>query len=180
MSEKYKFYDPDGLYFTTTTVVYWIDLFTRAELKHLIVDSLRYCQNNKGLIIHAWCLMPSHLHMIVSSNNNDLSSIMTDMKKYTSKQIVKMLDHINESRKEWLLRAFSKAGKNLLKVKNYKVWQEGNHPILLDRAKIAAEKLDYIHANPLEDEIVDEPEYYWFSSARNYTGKAGLLKIDLL
>jgi putative transposase len=114
--------------------------------------------------------MPSHLHIIVSSHNNDLSSIMADMKKHTSKQIVKMLDHINESRKEWLLRAFSKAAKDLSKVKNYKVWQEGNHPILLDRAEIVNEKLDYIHANPVEDEIVDKPEYYWFSSARNYMG----------
>jgi hypothetical protein len=95
---------------------------------------------------------------------------MADMKKHTSKQIVKMLDHINESRKEWLLRAFSKAAKDLSKVKNYKVWQEGNHPILLDRAEIVNEKLDYIHANPVEDEIVDKPEYYWFSSARNYMG----------
>ena len=105
---------------------------------------------------------------------------MADMKKYTSKQIVKMLDHINESLKDWQLRAFSKAGKNLSKVKNYKVWQEGNHPILLDRSEMIPEKLDYIHYNPVEDEIVDEAEYYWFSSARNYTGKAGLLKIDLL
>jgi hypothetical protein len=46
-SEKYKFHDLNGLYFTTTTVVYWIDIFTRPALKHLIVDSLRYCQNNK-------------------------------------------------------------------------------------------------------------------------------------
>lgn len=59
----------------------WYVLQTRASM---VVDSLRYCQNNKGLIIHAWCLMPSHLHMIVSSNSNDLSSIMADMKKHTS------------------------------------------------------------------------------------------------
>jgi hypothetical protein len=47
-SEKYKFHDLNGLYVTTTTVVYWIGIFTRPALKHLIVDSLRYCQNNKA------------------------------------------------------------------------------------------------------------------------------------
>jgi putative transposase len=47
-SEKYKFHDLNGLYFTTMTVVYWIDIFTRPALKHLIVDSLRYCQKNKA------------------------------------------------------------------------------------------------------------------------------------
>jgi hypothetical protein len=44
-SEKYKIHDLNGLYVTTAMVVYWIDILTRPALKHLIVDSLRYCQN---------------------------------------------------------------------------------------------------------------------------------------
>ena len=87
MSEKYKFHDKNGIYFTTTTVVHWIDLFTRKELKHIIVQSLRYCQREKGLIIHAWCLMPSHLHMVVSTKDLDLSSIMGDFKKHCAKPV---------------------------------------------------------------------------------------------
>jgi hypothetical protein len=47
-SEKYKIHDLNGLYVTTAMVVYWIDILTRPALKHLIVDSLRYCQNNKN------------------------------------------------------------------------------------------------------------------------------------
>ena len=180
MSGKYKFHDPYGIYFTTSTVVFWIDLFTRPIYKHLIIDSLRFCQKEKGLIIHSWCLMPSHLHMIVSSNGQDLSSIFADFKKYTSKQIIKLIKESNESRAEWLLRGFSNASKKLTKVKNYKVWQEGNHPILLDNAPLMEEKLDYVHMNPVEDEIVDESGFYWYSSARNYEGKVGLLKVDML
>ena len=61
MSEKYKFDDPEGVYFVTLGVVSWIDLFTRTNYKHIIVNSLKHCQNEKGLIINAWCLMPSHL-----------------------------------------------------------------------------------------------------------------------
>ena len=38
MSEKYKFDDPEGKYFLTVTVVNWIDLFTRVELKDIIID----------------------------------------------------------------------------------------------------------------------------------------------
>ncbi len=68
MSEKYKFRDPTGMYFVTSTIVGWIDLFTRWQLKHVILDSLRYCQKEKELVIHVWCLMPSHLHMIISSH----------------------------------------------------------------------------------------------------------------
>ena len=41
------------------TVVDWVDLFTRASYKEVIVESLRYCQQHKGLELYAWCLMPS-------------------------------------------------------------------------------------------------------------------------
>ncbi|UII20382.1 hypothetical protein [Fulvivirga ligni] len=75
MSEKYKFDDPEGMYFVTLSIVHWIDLFTRKEFKHLIIDSLKYCQHSKGLVINAWCLMPSHLHMIIRTNQELLSPI---------------------------------------------------------------------------------------------------------
>ena len=42
------------------------------------------------------------------------------------------------------------------------------------------ERVDYIHWNPVEEEIVDEPEYYWYSSARDYAGKKGLLEVELV
>jgi hypothetical protein len=38
MSEKYKFYDPAGMYFVTMSTVGWVDLFTRPELKYVIID----------------------------------------------------------------------------------------------------------------------------------------------
>src|SRR5260221_14179627 len=98
MSEKYKFIDEEGMYFVTIATVGWVDLFTRLELKHVIIDSLRYCQKEKGLVIHAWCLMPSHLHMIVSTRQEKLSYIMRDFKKFTSKELIKTMEHIHESR----------------------------------------------------------------------------------
>jgi REP element-mobilizing transposase RayT len=128
MSEKYKFNNREGLYFVTCTVVNWIDLFTRKELKHTVVNALRYSQENKGLIIHAWCLMSSHLHMIISSKEDELSGIMRDFKKFTSKEIISVINHINESREEWLLEQFIKAGDGLKRISGYKVWQDGNQP----------------------------------------------------
>ncbi|MFY0608116.1 MAG: transposase [Cyclobacteriaceae bacterium] len=180
MSEKYKFHDPGGLYFTTSTVVHWIDLFTRKEFKHIVINALKHCQREKGLNVHAWVVMPSHLHMIVSAKNQNLSGILRDFKKHTTREILKEIELINESRKTWLLRAFSQSADNLKRISRYKIWQDGNHPILLDNTELISEKMDYIHSNPLESEIVDEPEFYWYSSARNYTGKMGLLKLEML
>ncbi len=181
MSEKYKFVDEAGIYFVTMTTVGWVDLFTRFELKHVIVDSLRYCQKEKGLVIHAWCLMPSHLHMIVSTRQEKLSDIMRDFKKFTSKELINTIERIRESRRGWILELFGEVADHLKRVRKYKVWQDGNHPELLYSAKFMRQKLDYIHNNPVADEIVDEPEEYRYSSARNYcSNRKGYLELEFI
>ncbi|UKT63987.1 transposase [Pedobacter mucosus] len=87
MGFKYKVADDNGIYFITTTVVNWIDVFTRKELSNVIVESLKYCQKEKGLVIYSWCLMLSHLHMIVSADEGqNLSAIMRDFKNLHPKK----------------------------------------------------------------------------------------------
>jgi putative transposase len=173
MSEKFKFHDPEGLYFVTSTVVHGIGLFTRKGLKHTIIDSLKHCQGHKGLIIHAWCLMPSHLHMIISSKGEPWSNIMRDFKQFTTKQIIEEITLINESRSEWLLRAFEKAGKERKRISNNKVWQEGNQPKSIVTTAFPDQKLNYILSNPTEAEIVDEAAQDLYCSARDYAGSNG-------
>nr|DAJ11906.1 MAG TPA: hypothetical protein [Caudoviricetes sp.] len=36
----------DELYFITTMVVDWVDIFTRPKYKHIILESLAYCQQS--------------------------------------------------------------------------------------------------------------------------------------
>jgi REP element-mobilizing transposase RayT len=122
MGFKYRADNPEGIYFMTTTIVQWIDPFTRRELQDVVIDSLKYCQREKGLIIFAWSLMPSHLHLIAAAEGkNSLSDIMRDFKKHTSKKLVKTIEEINESRTNWLLNAFEFAGRYNRKIKEYKV-----------------------------------------------------------
>jgi len=40
-----------GMYCLTFKVVGWIDVFTRKETKQIIIDSLKYCIAEKGLVI---------------------------------------------------------------------------------------------------------------------------------
>ena len=59
MSSKYKFDDWEGVYFVTSTVVDWIDVFTRDIYRDILLDSFRFCQKNQNLQLHAWVLMPN-------------------------------------------------------------------------------------------------------------------------
>lgn len=181
MSDKYKIRDNDKAYFVTLTTVGWVDIFTRKEQKLMIVNSLRYCQQKKGLIIFAYCLMPSHLHMICKADDGyNLSDILRDFKKFTSKQIVDQIIEEPESRREWMLKLFSEACDHLKREQKYKVWQEGNQAKEIVTNKFLNEKLNYIHQNPIQDLIVENPEDYLFSSARNYAGLGSCLDVLLV
>jgi hypothetical protein len=48
--------------------------------------------------------------------------------------------------------------------------QQDNHPIELFDHKILHQKLDYVHYNPVVAGIVEKPEDYLYSSARDYCG----------
>jgi REP element-mobilizing transposase RayT len=179
MSEKYKFHNPDGVYFTTSTITAWVNLFTKPAYCEIILDSLKFCQKNKGLVIHAWCLMSNHLHLIISRNGKPLlHEIMRDFKRYTSLEIIKAIEDNNDSRKKWMLDIFKTSASKINRVENYKVWKDGNHPIELDTNLITEQKLNYIHDNPVIAGFVWEAENYVYSSAIDYSGGKGLLDVE--
>jgi len=183
MGFKYRITANDELYFLTITVIDWIDVFTRRELCNDLLESLKYCQQNKGLVIYAWCLMPSHLHLVVSVNEGEftLSDVMRDFKKFTSKRIIQSITEITESRRDWLLRHFAYAGKYNPKIKNYKFWQDGLHPIELTTFKFIEQKINYIHENPVAAGMVYKAEDYVLSSAAQYAGEYNaMLEVTVL
>ena len=63
MSEKYKITNANGMYFFTMTVVDWVDVFTRKRYSDTIIDSITHCQRERGLVVHAYVIMPDHLHL---------------------------------------------------------------------------------------------------------------------
>lgn len=105
----------DTIFFVTTTVIDWIDVFTRDEYKRVIAESLDYCRRKKGLCIYGWVLMTNHLHMIVSHkiDNEHLAKVIGDFKKFTAKKVIKaIIDNPQESRKRWLLEHFKERNIN--------------------------------------------------------------------
>lgn len=172
---------PGDLYFLTMTVVDWVDIFTRPGYKHIIIEALKFCQQQKGLRLHAWVLMSNHLHLIASTaEDKNLSDILRDLKGYTSRKIVATIQEEPESRRQWLLHRFEFNAKLNPKVRHYKVWQDGSEAKELTSNAFIDQKLNYIHQNPVRAEWVDEPEHYRYSSASNYAGKGGMLQLDLI
>lgn len=183
MSSKYKFGPEENLHFVTYSIVYWIDLFTRPVYKDIIINSLDYCCEHKGLRIFAWCIMSNHIHLIISTDGkNRPEAIMRDHKRHCSELIHKQLESFNgESRREWMLSLMKKAGLENKNNAGFQLWQQDNHPIMITDEAMLIQKLDYIHNNPVNAGFVDEAKAWLYSSAKNYAGEEGLLKrISLL
>lgn len=181
MSTRYKVHDPEGAYFFTMTTVGWLDVFTRKAYKDILIDSLRFCQKNKGLQIFGYVIMSNHLHLIAQTGKEaNLVNVLGDFKKYTARRIIDAIQQRRESRREWLLYQLKWFAKLDGRGQTYKLWQSDNHPIIVYSPKIIWQKLNYIHMNPVVAGIVVAPEHYLYSSALNYAGKDGILEVSLI
>ena len=181
MSRAYKFRDQSKPYFVSFAVVNWIDLFTRKEYCYTIIEALEYCQKEKDLIVYAWCIMPSHVHLIIGTKEKPMQDILRDFKRFTSKKLKEEISlHPQESRKEWLLWMFKRAGKKNSNNKDWQLWQQHNQPIELWDNYMIDNKLNYLHHNPVEAEIVINAEDYCWSSAIDYSGGKGKMNIELM
>lgn len=163
------------------TIIDWVDVFIRKRYKDIIIESLAYCQANKGLLVFGYVIMSSHLHLIVrATNDNKLSDVLRDFKKYTAKQLLHEIEHGGyESRREWLLHRFAYRGSEKGN-RQYQLWQSDNHPIVLYSLPVIAQKLDYIHANPVKEGWVSAAPDYLYSSASNYAYDKGVLAVTLI
>jgi REP element-mobilizing transposase RayT len=177
MSRNYKFLNPEGLYFVSFAVVGWLDVFTRNGYKNIVIESLSFCQKEKGMEIMAWCIMTNHVHLIFrSTNGHHPALLLGDFKRYTSKAIVKEIQtDPEESRREFLLDRFEKEAGRSSNVNNYQFWRHDNKPIELWSNAVIKEKVDYIHNNPVEADLVLKAEDYIYSSAVDYADGKGLL-----
>jgi putative transposase len=105
--------------------------------------------------------------------------LLRDFKRHTSKKVIEAIENNpQESRKEWLLWMFKRAGKKNATTSKYQFWQHHNKPIELWSEKVIKQKIDYSHNNPVTSGFVTKPEDWKYSSARNYQEDTTVLEID--
>lgn len=168
MSQGYQIKNQSALHYLTLQVVQWADIFTRQVYRDIVIDSLQHCQQNKGLEIYAYVIMSNHIHLLAKSTNDNLSDVIRDFKRHTSKQIIGAIEQGNESRREWLLMIFRYAAKGHKRNNEYQVWTHENHAEEIFSNDFIEQKITYIHNNPVRSRIVLHPEDYLYSSALNY------------
>ena len=173
----------DSSYFLTLNTVDKIDVFVRPAYKQAIADALNYFIETQGLIVYAWCLMTSHLHLIVRTREDSAPAYFErDFKKYTTPVILKTIEMEMDFRRDWMMQRFEDYGKPLRRIEKFHLWQNCSSPLWIDcqQPRYLLDRIAHIHENPVRERIVEQPEAYIYSSARDYAGMRGLVNVRVV
>jgi hypothetical protein len=118
----------------------------------------------------------------VCIRTQQVSDILRDFKKFTSSQILRAIaENDKESRKNWMLWIFKKAGEKNNRNSEFQFWQQDNHPVQCDTNDILDSRINYLHENPVRAGLVRHAQDYIYSSGIDYyTEEKGLLEIDFV
>ena len=139
-------------YFLTFTVHRWYYLFDRHGRWEILLNSLKYCQQHKGLKVYNWVFMLNHIHLVVSSP--DVIGFVRDFKRFTTKALKENIEQTEGN----ILKLFLEKGK-------YQFWKSDNMPELIKSREFYMTKAKYVEDNPVKKGYVRLPEHWVYSSA---------------
>ena len=170
-------FDPSHLYFITTTAANRIRIFQRDIIKRLLVDGLYYVSLMNHVQLYAFVVMPNHIHVIIQCPMDCPPKDWVRAFKTGTAQLIVRLYQVegNQAALKKLAALVTRPEKQV-----YKVWEDGYLPKNIFTSAFLAQKLTYLHHNPLQPhwQLVSAPEDYVWSSARYYLkGEAAIIPI---
>ena len=123
------------------------DVFKSQKDRERFLSYLESAVLRYGAVIHAYCLMSNHYHLLVETPSGNLSQIMK---------------HINGAYTNYFNVKRKRAGH---------LFQGRYKAILIEADEYAKELSRYIHLNPVRVGMVSRPEDYQWSSYRDYIGQ---------
>ncbi len=155
---------PGHLYFITASICGWKHLFTEQAYANIVLDSLTWLRKEKRMSLYAFVLMPSHLHAIVQPIDRSIGDILQNFASFTAHAILHQLRHDN---RQELISFFHEQHRD--SHSEHSIWQDVQAKNIFSE-KFLAQKLEYIHQNPIAKEwnFAQERADYKYSSACFY------------
>lgn len=159
-----SFHDPAHLYFVTASICGWKHLFVEPPYSRIILDSLVWLQEEKRILLFAFVIMPSHLHLVLKPVHTEIGDILKDFGSYTAHTILRQL---RLEKKKHLLQFFHTQRRDARH--QHSIWQDIQAKNVYSH-EILSEKMEYLHSNPVSKDwqLVKERGDYRYSSACFY------------
>lgn len=84
-------HDINHLYFVTASIAGWKRLLAEPKYMQIILDSLTWLQNEKRILLFAFVIMPSHLHLILKPESKTIGEVLQNFGSYTAHAILSEL-----------------------------------------------------------------------------------------
>ena len=137
---------PGAFYHVTSRGNEQKDIFKSQKDREKFLDYLASATERYGAVLHAYCLMTNHYHLLLETPDGNLSQIMR---------------HINGAYTTYFNVKRKRAGH---------LFQGRYKAILVEFDEYAMELTRYIHLNPVRAGMVVLPEDYSWSSYHSYIG----------
>jgi len=150
---------PGAFYHVTSRGNEQKDVFKSHTDRERFLGYLESATTRYDAVIHAYCLMNNHYHLLMETPAGNLSQIMR---------------HLNGAYTTYF---------NVKRKRSGHLFQGRYKAILVEADEYATELSRYIHLNPLSTNIVARPEEYQWSSYKCYTGQSrspSWLKTDFI
>ena len=151
------------VYFWTITINNWQYLLQTEENKMIVINSLQWLVQQSLVKIYGYVIMPNHIHILweqLKMNGKEFPK--NSFEKFTAKLLVKNMKVYNDA----TLKNYEVAARD----RQYNIWQRDPLAIKIFNREVAAQKLDYMHLNPMQPHwlLCAQPAEYRFSSAVFY------------
>lgn len=147
MSRPLRIEYPGAFYHITSRGNDLKDIFKTRRDREKFLSYLESASERYGAVIHAYCMMSNHYHLLMETPEGNLSQIM---------------HHINGAYTTYF---------NVKRQRSGHLFQGRYKAIVIDVDEYASEVSRYIHLNPVRAGIVDKPEEYAWSSYMYYIGR---------
>lgn len=125
------------------------DIFRSRKDRQQFLSYIESASERYSAVIHAYCLMTNHYHLLMETPRGNLSEIM---------------QYVNGAYTTYF---------NVKRKRSGHLFQGRFKSIVVDADEYAMELSRYIHLNPVRAGVVEKPEKYEWSSYRAYIGNAG-------
>ncbi len=146
MTRLRRIEDRDRFFFVTTNLGRGTARLTSTECD-LVLGTLAGQRKSAEFFLFGYVVMPTHVHLLLYPHNKDLVQITRNLKSKTGFEIS---------------RARRVPGP---------IWQERYFDTIIRHVRNFWQKLEYIHRNPVEAGLVENPEDWRWSSYRHYFDK---------
>ncbi|MEO7839801.1 MAG: hypothetical protein ABIU06_10660 [Anaerolineales bacterium] len=157
-------HDISHLCFVTASISGWKHLFIEPTYAQIVLDSLSWMQKEKRILLFAFVIMPSHIHLALKPESDMIGNTLQQIGSFTAHAI---LNELRKDGKQDLLDFFNQQKRDARH--QHSIWQDIQASNIYS-SDFLFQKMEYIHSNPVSKDwrLVKNRADYKYSSACFY------------